>query len=118
MSSDDKKRQSRWNRFNDLFDLPELERRAAYNQENVVFLEKFVSIEMNNYRLPEIENAGDFSEVIVVLRMNYRQWNQRLTGLLVTHDKLRDLKSKKNVDEFIETCPWNMLVDVGRNTPS
>lgn len=117
MKSDFKKRKSRWDRFNKLFELSKAEREKSFHQENLAFLKTFVAMEMNNYNLPEIDNAQDFSEVIEVLRLNYRQWNQRLMSLMKATSELRDAQSERNLLHFTETCPWNMLLEVVRDTP-
>ena len=105
MSSDDKKRKSRWNKFDKLFDFSKPEREKSFSQKNLVFLKEFVSIEMNKYSLPEIDNAHDFSEIIEALRISYRQWNQRLMGLMIIDHQSPDSASKRDLDEFTKTCP-------------
>ncbi|MFZ6643121.1 hypothetical protein ACO0LL_25605 [Undibacterium sp. TC4M20W] len=117
MTSNDKNRQSDWNSFDALFELPEHERVKAWSQENLAFLQNFVVREMNHYNLPDIDNAQDFSEIIKVLRLNYRQWNQRLMKLMWINDELRSTEAQNDLAEFINSCPWNMLIDVARDVP-
>ncbi|MFZ6653899.1 hypothetical protein [Undibacterium sp. TJN19] len=73
-------------------------------------------MEMQSYALPEIDNAEDFFEIIKVLRLNYRQWNQRLSALLWAYSELKDAASRQELADFIKSCPWNMLVDVACDT--
>ncbi|MFZ3001524.1 MAG: hypothetical protein WA071_14445 [Undibacterium umbellatum] len=100
-----------------MFELPKAEREKTFNQENLTFLKTFVTMEMNSYSLPDIDNAQDFSEVIEVLRLNYRQWNQQLMYLMRAAYEFRSIEAQSDLTEFIKSCPWNMLVEVGRTTP-
>ncbi len=101
MSSDYRKRKSRWERFDRLFELSKSDQKKFYDQKNLIFLEEFVSIELNDFTLPDIDNAQDFSEILEILKINYRQWNQRLMGLMVTHYELHDSASEQDLLEFM-----------------
>ena len=100
-----------------MFELPKVEREKTFSQENLAFLKTFVAMEMNSYSFPDIDNAQDFSAAIEVLRLNYRQWNQRLMYLMRAAYEFRSTEARSDLTEFVKSCPWNMLVEAGRDTP-
>lgn len=112
MSAFDKDSDSLWERFDQLASVSESERLAAYRADGPAFLELLVSKLMVKYALPVIDNASDFSEVILALRENYRQWNQRLVGLLAEFQSGKQISVRRELIDFTQTCPWNGLADV------
>ena len=67
-----------WGRFDQLAIVSEAARQGTYFKDGQLLLESVVVTCMNNYVLPKISNAEDFSEVVITLRENYRLWNFRL----------------------------------------
>lgn len=72
---------------------------------------------MRNYSLPDIESAQDFSEIIEILRLNYRQWNQHLMRLMSDDAEASNTKVQTPMAKFINSCPWNMLLKVVCDMP-
>ncbi len=106
---------SLWERFDALANLSEIERQAVFYEDGLTFLAFFVSTLMSHYSLPEIDSASDFSEVIIVLRRNYKDWNQKLVGLGAVFQSGRQASVSGEIVAFSHACPWNGLSEVARS---
>lgn len=103
-----------WNRFDQLASASDEERHEFYRSDGIDFLYALLAKTVVSYGNPEIHSAEDFSEFIVTLRANYRDWNQHLMGLMARFDDTEMVQSRKSMCDFISSSPWIRLVDAAQ----
>ena len=65
-----------WERFYALAAMPDAERQRVFHLDGMAFLSSLMSETMRDYGDPKLTSAMEFSEFVIELRENYRQWNQ------------------------------------------
>lgn len=104
-----------WNRFDELAAMTDADRRSAYGAEGLRFLAQLMAKTLRHYDDPGIASAQAFSDFIVTLRADYREWNQYLMSLMIRHDSLKDADSRARLDEMAARCHWIALAEAARN---
>lgn len=103
-----------WERFNHLAGASDEERYEAYRGDGMEFLDAFLIETIVSYGNPEIHSAEDFSEFIVTLRANYKDWNQHLMGLMARFDATDTVQSRQSLCDFIASSPWIHLIEAAQ----
>ncbi|MES2319170.1 MAG: hypothetical protein V4631_16965 [Pseudomonadota bacterium] len=104
-----------WTRFEKLAAMPEADRRRSYYYDGMAFLGELMAVTMSGYAIPTIASSEDFSAFIFNLRGNYRQWNQRLMGLMIAFDEDPAPARNEALHEYATTCPWKNLAVAARD---
>jgi hypothetical protein len=102
-----------WARFDQLAHSSEVVRKDFFDSGGHMFAAAVVEGLMKNATSPEIANAEAFSDFIVKARANYREWNQNLMSLMVSHNG--DASNTKFFAAYISDCPWLVLAEAAQD---
>ena len=115
MSASEPSFASLWDRFYELAAMSDAERQLAYHSDGMEFLSSLMAETLRDYGDPELDSAEKFSEFVVELRENYRQWNQALMTAMVRFDDSSDQSGREALAVFATSCHWKHLAEVAQH---